>query len=486
MAARVKFFIKTLVERYEGQKNRLTREKEALQKEGTQKNNKRIDELNRQITSLNEKIRESKKKIEAANILIRFSNGKKFDIVAPSQKQVNPTFWNNEAGKFRQRAEFADRDEYQGKLDYLQSEIIKTYNNTPDKEKVDKKWLETTIDKTLNPDKYTDENKPVTLFRFIQQFIDNSTKRINPDTGQPVSYKMRREYQVTFDYLKKYAKKYGKPDFADIDLEFYQQFVDFLRNYEERDKDGNIIKSGLAVNTIGKKIQTLKIFLNDATEQGINTYLKFKSRKFKAISEEAETIYLTKEELKDFYEYDLSNNPSLERVRDLFIVASWTGVRYSDLQNITPEKIQGNIIRLKQKKTGNRVIIPVYEAVKEILHKYNGKLPKSISNQKYNDYLKDAAKLAKINSIFVKTETIKGMRIEKNYPKYELISSHAARRSFCTNAYKDGIPSLSIMAISGHKTEKAFLKYIKVSGEEHAKKVLDMWQKNGEFLKVVI
>ncbi len=428
MAAKVKFFIKTIVERYEGQKNRLNREKEALQKEETQENRQRIDKLNKQINSLNEKIRESKKKIGAANILIRFSNGKKFDIVAPSQKQVNPTFWNNEAGKFRQRAEFTDRDEYQEKLDELQNEIIKAYNNAPDKEKVDKKWLEATIDKILNPAKYEDENRPVTLFRFIQNFIDNSTKRINPDTGQPVSYKMRREYQVTFDYLIKYAKEYGEPNFIDIDFEFYQQFVDFLRNYEERDKDGNIIKSGLAVNTIGKKIQTLKIFLNDATEQGINTYVKYKSRKFKAISEEAETIYLTKEELKDFYEFDLSKNTSLERVRDLFIIASWTGLRYSDLQNITPEKIQGNIIRLKQKKTGNRVTIPVYQAVKEILNKYNGKLPKPISNQKYNDYLKDAAKLAGINSVFVKTETIKGMRIEKKYPKHELISSHAARR----------------------------------------------------------
>ena len=119
------------------------------------------------------------------------------------------------------------------------------------------------------------------------------------------------------------------------------------------------------------------------------------------------------------------------------------------------------------------------------MEKYYGKLPKPISNQKYNDYLKEAAKLAELNSIFIKTVSINGMKVEKKYPKYKLISSHTARRSFCTNAYKDGIPTLSIMAISGHKTEKAFLKYIKVDGEEHAKKVLEMWQKNGEFIKVV-
>ena len=111
-------------------------------------------------------------------------------------------------------------------------------------------------------------------------------------------------------------------------------------------------------------------------------------------------------------------------------------------------------------------------------------MPKPISNQKFNDYLKEAAKEAEINSIFVKTVNENGMRIEKKYPKHEIISTHAARRSFCTNAFKDGIPTLHIMSISGHKTEKAFLKYIKVDGEEHAKKVLQMWQQNGEHLNI--
>ena len=421
-------------------------------------------------------IRVSKRSKDEATIRVRFSNGRKFDLNAVTEFQIKPGLWNNEAGTIRQRAELEDKNKFTKNLEDLEKYIKDEYYGLPDNSKVNREWLAETIDKYHNPGKYSQGF--TNLFGFIQYFIDNSTKRINPDTGQPVSYKMRREYQVTFNYLKEYAKQYGEPDFCDIDMEFYQQFVDFLRNYEERDKDGKVIKSGLAVNTIGKKIQTLKVFLNDATEQGINKVMKYKSRKFKAISEEAETIYLTKEELKTFYDYDLSQKPYLERVRDLFIVAAWTGVRYSDLQQITPEKINGSFINLKQIKTGKKVTIPVYSVVKEILDKYNGKLPKPISNQKFNDYLKDAAKLAEINSVFVKTETTNGMRIERKYPKHELISSHAARRSFCTNAYKDGIPTLSIMALSGHRTERAFLKYIKVSGEEHAKKVLTMWQQN--------
>ena len=139
---------------------------------------------------------------------------------------------------------------------------------------------------------------------------------------------------------------------------------------------------------------------------------------------------------------------------------------------------------MKQQKTGKKAVIPINGIVWDIINKYDGKLPKPISNQKFNVYLKEAAKLAGLNSTFVKTVNENGMRIEKKYPKHEVISTHAARRSFCTNAFKDGIPTLHIMSISGHRTEKAFLKYIKVDGEEHAKKVLQMWQKQGEHLTV--
>ena len=414
-----------------------------------------------------------------ANIRVRFASGRKFDVTAVTGKQINPKYWNNKSGSYRELAEFVEYEEKQKKLNDLKSFILKEFDNLLDKKNINNAWLNETIDKFSNPNKYIQGD--TSLFGFIQQFIDTSETRINTETGNPISYKMRREYQVTFNYLKEYAATYGEPDFIDIDLEFYQQFVDFLRQYKIKRKDGTEVS--LAINTIGKKIQTLKIFLNAATEHGVNNFKKYKSRNFKSLTEESDNIYLTNKELRQFYDHDLSSMPYLEKVRDLFIVGSYTGVRFSDLQQISPDKIKGDFIYLKQKKTGGKVIIPVHPTVRKILKKYNGELPKPISNQKYNEYLKKAAKKAKINSIFIKTISYNGMKTERKHAKHELISSHAARRSFCTNAYKDGIPTIAIMAISGHKTEKAFLKYIKADGEDHAKKVLDMWQNNGEFLK---
>ena len=161
-----------------------------------------------------------------------------------------------------------------------------------------------------------------------------------------------------------YAKLYGEPDFPDIDNEFREKFIEILR------------KKGLKTNTIGKKLQTLKIFLNDAYYKGINHHLKYKDRNFKTPKEETDNIYLTKDEINQFYEYDLSDKPSLERVRDLFVVACWTGgVRFSDWEKITLDRIKNNILTLVQQKTKKKVFIPVHPILLEILSKYNYNLP---------------------------------------------------------------------------------------------------------------
>ncbi|MCL2329156.1 MAG: tyrosine-type recombinase/integrase [Bacteroidetes bacterium] len=64
----------------------------------------------------------------------------------------------------------------------------------------------------------------------------------------------------------------------------------------------------------------------------------------------------------------------------------------------------------------------------------------------------------------------------ETFEKWQQVSSHTGRRSFCTNMYKRGLPTLMIMSISGHKTEKSFLKYIKVKQNEHAEMMKKAWE----------
>lgn len=415
------------------------------------------------IKFLTKPSKQSKKAL--TGIYVRVWNGRKFDQIRKTNLVILPDNWNNENETIRQRADFKGKDELKAKLTNLKRHLEDAYNQLIDVENINKNWLKTEIDKFSNPNKYL--QKEHTLFSFIENFVEKADNRINLKTGRPVSYKMKREYQRTFEYLKEFSiEKDIELDFRDIDLDFYENFIEFLQ------------KRNLANNTIGKKIQTLKIFLNEATERGINTNIKFKSNRFRVISEEAETIYLNEKELQQIYNLDLSDNSRLEKVRDLFLIGCWTGLRFSDWCKVSADKIKGNVIQIEQQKTSNKVAIPIHDIVKEILNKNKGVLPKNISNQKFNEYIKEIAKKAEITSIEHKAITKGGKRISLKYKKWELVSSHTARRSFATNLYNQGLDTLTIMSITGHKTSQAFLKYIKVTPEEHAEKVIEHWRNN--------
>lgn len=104
--------------------------------------------------------------------------------------------------------------------------------------------------------------------------------------------------------------------------------------------------------------------------------------------------------------------------------------------------------------------------------------PAPISNQKTNDYLKEIGKMVPtLQAELVKSFTKEGSKQQTKYQKWEMLTSHTARRSFATNKYLAGTPTLTIMAITGHKTEKAFLRYIKLTSSEHAKLLKEHWEK---------
>src|ERR1035437_5031877 len=402
----------------------------------------------------------TKNKNALVPIHVRIKSGRKIDIVSKADILIKPENWSNETQKANQRAD-----------------VFKFYSGESKNEQKGRQKFNDTITE-------------------LRSFIDKSETKPNPKTGRPVSYKMRREYEVTFKYLKDYAaEKNIIIDFKDIDLNFYDGFVQYLQNIptaksegssktKENEKEGKKDESKkLAVNTIGKKIQTLKIFLNAAKEEGKNTYEAYRSKKFVATTEESETIYLNEAELTKIYDHDFSKNPIVEQIRDLFLIGAWTGCRFSDIAQITPESISEGFIHLKQYKTGKRVLIPLHPVVTAILNKYNGKLPAATTNQQFNSALKDIAEIAGISEMTHKAITKGGVKVSTAYKKNKLVTTHTARRSFATNLYKSGFPSISIMAITGHTTEKSFLKYIKVTPDEHAKKLQLHW--DNRHLKIV-
>lgn len=267
-----------------------------------------------------------------------------------------------------------------------------------------------------------------------------------------------------------------KITFDKVNLDFYHDFVEFLT----KDKK-------YTPNTIGKHIANIKLFLNEATERGINTKFDYKSKRFKTTSENVESIYLSEDELLKIYNHDFTKHKKLEHTRDLFIIGCFTGLRFSDFSQLKIENITEGQIKVKTQKTGDMVVIPIHWTVKEILQKYAHTakgLPRPFSNQKMNDYLKDVGEEVKINDNILHTHTKAGLKVQTTTPKYKLMTTHTARRSFATNLFLSGFPAISIMKITGHRTEKSFMKYIKISQEENANLLSKHWSEQVK-LKVV-
>jgi len=260
-------------------------------------------------------------------------------------------------------------------------------------------------------------------------------------------------------------------------MAFYYGFTDYMTKVKK-----------VNINTIGKLITNIKVVMREALEFGYTDNMIFTHRKFRSASVETDMVYLNNEEVKELGKLDLSKEPRLDRVRDLFLVGCYTGLRFSDLSKISAGAIDGDIIWVTQIKTGDRVHIPLRTEVKDIISKYDGQFPQAISNQKFNEYLGEVCAKCELlkKEVAIQTFTA-GKRMSIVRPKYEFITSHTARRSFATNEYlaRDLQPA-EIRSITGHKTDKSFYKYIRTTPRENAENVAKKWkERENRKLKVV-
>ena len=301
------------------------------------------------------------------------------------------------------------------------------------------------------------------LFDYFEDYIKAKSPRVGKHTIN--------DYHALKKHLKGYERwSRTKLEFKSINYSFYQKFMKYL-SHDVVKPDG---EKGLAVNTIGKTLRNLKIFLRDCARKNIIDPID--TSDFIVYQEEVENIYLTESEVNAIYELDLSKDHERERIRDLFVLGCYTGLRYSDLSSIKPANIKGDFIHLRQGKTMNHVVIPLNDIAKEIVHKYNGGIPQGIHMNDFNKMIKGIAAEAGINEEIIITQKRGSVRVDTTYKKFELIASHTCRRSFCTNEYLKGTPTLFIMKISGHRTERNFLKYIKVDEQLAAQKMLEFWK----------
>ncbi|HEY5125093.1 MAG TPA: tyrosine-type recombinase/integrase, partial [Ignavibacteria bacterium] len=418
----------------------------------------------------------SGKKRKLVPVYVRLSAGRGIDLIVKSGFTVNPKQWSNDTQTIKQRIRTDDDDKFiknlSGLKEHIESEIRNHTNGFT------KDWLTEVIYKYHNK-KSTDAK---TLNDYIAQFIAESDAgdRKNKDAMDlaPGTVKAWKGFQRIFNEYqgiytdkrikwhtdnKKPLRPVKKIDFENITIDFYNSF--FL---------GFLTDEGYKRGTIGRFIKELKMFMLKAIEDGLHNNRQFEYSAFKGITSKSFSVYLTKSELEKMANIDLSGNLELDQARDIFLVLCETALRISDYKkvdvSIRKSEDGTKLIYLTQTKTKGSIVIPCSARLEKVLKKYDNKLPK-LPDQYINRRIKIVAQLCGIDEVQIWPEEKYGKTFEKSAPKYELITCHTGRRTACSLMYLAGIPTISIMQISGHKTEKIFLNYIKVTPEENARKL---------------
>ncbi len=129
---------------------------------------------------------------------------------------------------------------------------------------------------------------------------------------------------------------------------------------------------------------------------------------------------------------------------------------------MSSEKVVNGVLTVRSSKTGEVSTIPIYPIVSAILDKYKGELPYKPSNQKMNEYIKVVAMRANINEMVETRITKGGVREINTSEKFELVTTHTARRSLATNLVLRGVSPYVVMKVTGHKSLSSFERYVRL------------------------
>jgi integrase len=262
-----------------------------------------------------------------------------------------------------------------------------------------------------------------------------------------------------------------------IDNVFFEKFEHYLSKftYTHTPKGSDSPETKLlADSTILKNLQTLRIFLNGQNDKGMPVNMAYKKYKIRK-KPTSELITLEPEEFRLLL--NKVDNERLEKVRKLFVLQCATGLRFSDVVKIRKNHIRNNTIYLNSTKTRQKLQIPLNANAKEILEDCNYDTSTiSISNQKYNDYIKELCEHVGINQPIMRITYRGNKEIQEPLEKHQIMSSHHGRRFFITQNLINGIRPEVIMSMTGHVDFRSFKKYIAVTDPTRIN-AMDIWSR---------
>lgn len=413
---------------------------------------------------------------DSVAIKIRFRIGNEVEYEISTGIEIQRKDWSSKKQKIGDKVNASYRFIVNSKLNNLKTFILdEYYKDNVEGKNLSRKWFKRKVYTYLGKIDNEEYNADIYYSSFVKRHIQESKNRDNRFTGKKLSLRTLQSYETTLRKLKDYEnKKDIKLKIIDINLSFHSKFIYYLNNNFK-----------LNSNTIGGYIDNLKLFCRSAELKGLEINIEVKSRDFYSPQNQTNDIYLNEDEINKIFHLDLSKSDRLSNARDWLIIGVWTGLRVSDLLKLKKFNLIDEYIHVTTFKTNTPVVIPVHIQIKKLLKNKNGLFPRIISDQKFNVYIKEVCKIAKLN-ILTRGDKISPIdlngktlyrKVNGLFPKYELVSSHICRRSFATNLYGK-INTYSIMQITGHKSERQFLEYIKTTSTEHAQKLKELWSKS--------
>ncbi|MGZ3863809.1 MAG: tyrosine-type recombinase/integrase [Bacteroidia bacterium] len=385
-----------------------------------------------------------------AGIYVRLKEGRLIDIKAKTKLIIDPKDWSNIKGKPKHLKE-SSLKKLNEELDKFRGGLLTHYNQSHNKLAIDSQWLK----EFISPPQHVPEitNK---LAEYYDYYALHKKSQLGYTTFQKLKVQkhliQRFQQETKTEYLIK-----------DIDASFKLRFEEFC------------IKEKYSPNTIAQVIKSIKTVCYHAQSNGLDIHNQLGNITVKW--QKVDKVYLSPEEIKLIEKAKLDSD-SLVNAKDWLLISCETGQRISDFMRFTKEKIriEGGkpLIEFTQVKTDRIMTIPLSKKVMDILKKRKGDFPKQISDQKYNDYIKEVCKIAGL------TKKVKGSRKNPEterketgtFEKWELVTSHIGRRSFATNNYGH-IPTSLLIAATGHSTEKMFLEYIGKTDTQKAMQLAD-------------
>lgn len=260
----------------------------------------------------------------------------------------------------------------------------------------------------------------VTFLSLFDKHNEDAKTRAKRGLISPVTYQKYLLTRKMFADFLRTKLNHGDILFVDITPTMIEQFYIYLNGL-------------MAKNTAIHKMKIIKKILKIAIEEG---YIRAMPFKIKLAKDTLQYTPLSLDELRTIRSRQFATG-RMAQVRDVFIFACYSGLAFTDLKNLTKEDILTDeagkewIVKPRHK---TKIIshIPLLPIAKEILEKYDYKLP-VLTNQKYNSYLKELADVCDIN---------------KN------LHSHLARHTFATILLNSGVDMVSVSKILGHSNSR--------------------------------